>query len=262
MTADRDLGRAAMENFIASSQVLVRHVEGASERRFGAVHAFVTGLPVSTFNGAIVEGPPDEADVYAALDWVTSVSVPYVLSVPEELLPAVESVASDRNLDRAEWLVPHMVLSPPPQPPPAPPGVACRPVIDAATRLAFRAAMAADGAPAVVVETLVSDAFLGDPDVLGFIGELDGLPVGTSLAIRSGLESGIYAVGTASSARRRGVGTAMTWAAAEAGRAWGCSTVVLQSSRMGFGVYEAMGFRTVNRFASFSPAQRAEATTA
>ena len=35
-------------------------------------------------------------------------------------------------------------------------------------------------------------------------------------------------------------------------RAWGCETVVLQSSAMGYAVYEAMGFRTVVRYAIYA----------
>ena len=31
--------------------------------------------------------------------------------------------------------------------------------------------------------------------------------------------------------------------------------VVLQSSEMGFGIYEAMGFRTVGRFAELAPSR-------
>ena len=58
--------------------------------------------------------------------------------------------------------------------------------------------------------------------------------------------------GTLRDARRRGVGTAATWAAVSAGRAWGCETIVLQSSAMGYAVYEAMGFRTVVRYAIYA----------
>ena len=91
-----------------------------------------------------------------------------------------------------------------------------------------------------------------DPDVRLFTGRLDGRPVATSIAIRSGDVSGVYGVGTHESARRRGVGTAVTWAAVEAGRAWGCDTIVLQASDMGLPVYERMGFRTVVSYETFA----------
>ncbi len=53
------------------------------------------------------------------------------------------------------------------------------------------------------------------------------------------------------SARRHGVGSALTWAAVDAGRAWGCDTIVLQASEMGFPIYAAMGFRTVVEYTVF-----------
>ena len=46
-------------------------------------------------------------------------------------------------------------------------------------------------------------------------------PAGTSIAIRSRDASGVHAVGTLASARRRGLGTALTWAAIDAGSDWG-----------------------------------------
>ena len=58
-------------------------------------------------------------------------------------------------------------------------------------------------------------SFAADPDVQLFMGRLDGQAVGSAVAIRSEDVSGIYAVGTRPPARRRGVGTALTWAAVE-----------------------------------------------
>jgi GNAT superfamily N-acetyltransferase len=78
-----------------------------------------------------------------------------------------------------------------------------------------------------------------------------GRSVGTSVAIQGGGASGVVAVGTLAEARRRGVGTALSWAAAEAGRQRGFDTVVLQASPMGLPVYEAMGFTTVVAYADF-----------
>jgi GNAT superfamily N-acetyltransferase len=80
---------------------------------------------------------------------------------------------------------------------------------------------------------------------------LEGRPVGATLAIRTGDVGGVYAVETLPEARRRGVGTAVTWACVAAARAWGCRTVVLQASDMGLPVYLAMGFRTVVGYAEY-----------
>ena len=108
------------------------------------------------------------------------------------------------------------------------------------------------GLRAELAHRLISASFATDPDVQLFVGRLDKKPVATSIAIRSGDASGVYNVGTLPEARRRGVGSAVTWAAVGAGRAWGCDTVVLQSSVMGLSMYAEMGFRTVAPYVTFA----------
>jgi GNAT superfamily N-acetyltransferase len=107
------------------------------------------------------------------------------------------------------------------------------------------------GLPRGLADRVFSPAFVADPDVQLYTGWLEGRPAGTSLAIKSADFSGVYNVGVVPGARRRGVGTALTWAAVGAGRAWGCEPIVLQSSEMACPMYEAMGFRTVMSYAVF-----------
>jgi GNAT superfamily N-acetyltransferase len=159
--------------------------------------------------------------------------------------------AMQNFLGSGRKLVPHMALAPV-DPPPPPPGVTVRPVTAPASKEMFRQVMTETGVPKLASARLFPDSFLDDDDVRGFVAELDGQPAGTDIAIRTGDVAGVYAVGTVESARRRGVGTAATWAVVGAARAWASSVVVLQSSAMGFGVYEAIGFRTVARFAGFT----------
>jgi hypothetical protein len=255
MEPDRALIEAGTRSFHGSYRTLVRHVVGAESRDIGRVFAFTTGLPIEIFNCALVDEPPDRDDVEAALDWLGGTGLPYLFCPLEPLLPDLAPIAERRGLRRRAWLVPHMTLSPLPEAIPAPaPGVTVRPATDHASAAAFRAALAAAGTPVPLADRLVPNSLLlDDDDVRGFVAELDGQPVGTSIAIRTGDVTGVYAVGTAVSARRRGVGAAATWAVVEAARSWSSWVVVLQSSEMGFRLYEAMGFRTVGRFAEFSP---------
>jgi len=102
-----------------------------------------------------------------------------------------------------------------------------------------------------LADHLFPPSFATDPDVRLFTALLNGRPVGTSIAIRTAEVSPVYGVGTVPTARRRGAGTAAAWAAVDAGRAWGCGVIVLQSSHMGFSSYTKMGFRTVVRYATF-----------
>jgi len=76
---------------------------------------------------------------------------------------------------------------------------------------------------------------------------------GNSLLYRTLDVGGIYAVGTVERARRRGVGTAVTWAAVQQARDWGCWAVTLQATQMGLPVYRAMGFQTVVEYITYLP---------
>jgi len=76
-----------------------------------------------------------------------------------------------------------------------------------------------------------------------FIGMENGQPVATSRLICAGGVAGIYHVATLPEARGRGYGTAMTLAAAHAGRELGYHVGVLFASSAGYGVYRRLGFQ-------------------
>jgi ribosomal protein S18 acetylase RimI-like enzyme len=59
-------------------------------------------------------------------------------------------------------------------------------------------------------------------------------------------------VATKKEFRRRGLGSALTWAAADHARRQNISTVVLQSSNDGKGVYAPLGFREWCYFAEYT----------
>jgi GNAT superfamily N-acetyltransferase len=253
MAADRDLIEAADRNFIGSYRKLVEHCPSGTTRQFGGVFAFETGLPIGMFNGCIVAAPAAADDLMAALDWIVGRDVPYRLWIHEEAAKQLAQTAQRQGMEQGAWLIPQMVLEPPPEPPPGAPGVSVRPVSDKPSLDEYRRVSVEDGTSEDVARRLFSDSFAEDPDVELVIAYLDNRAVGTSLAIRTGDVAGVYAVGTLGDARRRGVGTAATWAAVSAGREWGCDTIVLQASEMGFPVYQAMGFRTVVRYAFLGP---------
>jgi GNAT superfamily N-acetyltransferase len=253
MEPDQDLIEAADGNFIGSYRKLVEHSPRAEMREFGGVFAFVTGLPIGIFNGCIVTGPALVDDLAHALAWIAGHNVPYRLWIHEELTGQLANVALEQAMERDSWLEPQMVLRAMPSAPAPLPGVRVRTVADARLLEVYRAVFVAGGMSVDDAHRLFSDSFAAENDVQLIVAYLDDEPVGTSLALRTGDVGGVYAVGTLPGARRRGVGTAATWAAVAACRAWGCGTIVLQSSEMGFPVYRAMGFRTVVRYAVFRP---------
>ena len=81
------------------------------------------------------------------------------------------------------------------------------------------------------------------PTRIWFLGFLNGRPVSTSLLeIHNGV-AGIYCVATLEEARGKGIGTALTREPMSLAKERGFSYAILQSSKLGFPVYEKLGFR-------------------
>jgi GNAT superfamily N-acetyltransferase len=247
-----DVTAAADRNFIGSYRKLVDHSPSGTMRAFGAVTAFTTGLPFGLFNGCIVVEQADPADLDAALDWIAGLDVPYRVWIREEFGSGLRHVSLRRGMEEEERLFPAMILEPVPDPPGLPLDVSVRRVDGPVDLEEHRAVHIQSGMTADMVRRMFPDSLAEDPEVRLFTAYLDKRPVGTSLAIRTGDVSGVYAVGTLPEARGRGVGTAATWAAVAAGKAWGCTAIALQSTEIGLSVYRRMGFRTVVRYLTFA----------
>ena len=245
---EHELLRAANANFVASFEKLAEHSATGAVRQLGGVFAFASGHPVPLFNGCVVWDDSTPADLQEAVGWVRERRVPYRVWIAESLAGELGRVPLELGLERESVPYPNMVLNPLPATLQPSPGVSVASVngvefVDTAVELGLRRELA---------EAVFSPGLVADPDVRLFVGRLEGERAGYSMAIRSGDVSGVYNVGVAPAARRRGVGTALTWASVDAGRAWGCEIVALQSTEMALTMYEAMGFRTVVDYAVFS----------
>lgn len=91
-----------------------------------------------------------------------------------------------------------------------------------------------------------------------FIGYLDGEAVsGSELFVSQGEQgekvAGLYSVATRTEFRRRGIGSVLAWSAAREAQREGISTMTLQSSDAGKGVYARLGFKVCCRFAEYAP---------
>ena len=242
---DRDEAAAVDRNFIATFQALSRWIDGAVVRTIGEVEVVASLLPVTFFNAVFVTRPmPAGApDLAAAVALMRDLGVPFVVNVRTDLDARTRADAAGFGL-ALNGSMPGMAMSPRPAPDPP-----TRLAIHRATgeaRLADHRAVAAAGfgLPLDVVERLMPAAMLGDPAVRVYVGIEDGVPVASSMTVRTDEILGVYNVATVAPARGRGYGTAMTWAAIADGDP-GVAIVILQASAMGRPIYERMGFRTV-----------------
>jgi len=252
MKADHDLVRIADESFIASFRKLAQHVAEGQTHEEGSIFSFSTGLPLSGFNGCVVTREASSTELASSAAWVAAHDVPFRVWIAEALAPGLAEVPVSYGLEPAASLYPGMVLHPIPDAPTMRAGINVVPIFESSLD-EFLGVLEESGLRAELAHRLISSSFATDPDVQLFVGRLDERPVATSIAIRSGDALGVYNVGTLPDARRRGVGSAVTWAAVGAGRAWGCDTVVLQSSMMGLSMYADMGFQTVAPYVAFEP---------
>lgn len=79
-----------------------------------------------------------------------------------------------------------------------------------------------------------------------FIGFVDGQPAAISTLYEGAGVAGIYNVATLPAFRRQGLGAALTWHGLNDARQRGLKIGILQSSDMGFGVYQKLGFEKVS----------------
>lgn len=244
------------ENFVACYRALAEAAPAGTVREQDGIFAFVTGLPLPMFNGCIVTGDGDASETEAALAWLAEHEVPFTFWTPGDVAADADALADSHGLLREPEPLPGMVLSPVPASPALPPGLAIERVGDDALAddgLAdFAHVVVGLGLGEETAALLTSASFVERGDVDLFVGYLDGVPVSTAVAISSRGAGGVVNVLTLEEARGRGIGTALTWAAVQAGVSRGHEIVVLQATPMGLPIYRAMGFETVVEYAEYA----------
>jgi ribosomal protein S18 acetylase RimI-like enzyme len=206
----------------------------------------LTGLDAAPFNPSVIERPPrDPPSALAAAErHFLEVGLPYGIDIDIELHPDVRVAAQAAGL-RVVVSRPGMIATPADLRSPATPDGL---VIERANeRLDDVAAVATAGfgGELAVNRGFVADPVFRDPRARIFLAWLDGRPVSTvETSLQDGV-LGIFGVATVPDARRLGIGAAVT-AHAVRDRAAETDLAFLQSSEMGHGVYERLGFRDVS----------------
>jgi ribosomal protein S18 acetylase RimI-like enzyme len=254
---DEQQVRLVHHNLVRSFGVLPHHQSSGFVSVSRGVMVAATGSRMAFFNQVLPVDDDVDADAFveaagvaegAGLSWMVHVRD----GVDDHLLPTVQA----SGLEEVEGY-PAMVLTALPTGVVDVPGLEVRRIRDAPEFEKFVDTAGANaGANAELVETFLGRGIVEEPDVELLLGVLDGTPVATSISIRSCDVVGVYNVGTAEPARRRGIGWAMTAAAIVAGAERGATTATLQSSPMAQSMYAAHGFRTLFHYRLFRRAPR------
>jgi ribosomal protein S18 acetylase RimI-like enzyme len=244
-----DLADRIVAASLEGERVRADVVEGGEVVEVDGLLVAFSNLPAPELNGTRVIREPDDAP--AALDAARAVfrsrGHPFFgIEIEVGRHPAMESAIRAAGLRRVErWpaMAVSIALLPDEQ---VAAGVEIRHVREEQELDAVRAVeVAAFGTPAEIAERFVGRRMLEDPRVRMFTAWIDGEPVGEASAYLLHDTVGIFGVGVVESARRRGIGTALTLRAARAfddrtDLAW------LQPSDMARRMYEGQGFRRVS----------------
>jgi len=232
---------------------LARTLRTGWSRERDGVHALVTGAPIAALNGVwVVRDRADAATVTAALDAVARDGVPFCLQARPAWRDGAAAIAVARGMV-AEPEIPLMALAGPARAPAAP-GLSIRRLETGEARLHCEVAGPAFGAPAELFAQVVTAEVLGLGEVRAYLGEAGGEPVATAISVAIDDAAGIFNVATLDHCRRHGYGAAITARAVDDARRGGASWAWLQSSEAGYGVYQRLGFVTIERWPCWASA--------
>ncbi len=221
----------------------------------GSLALLSTGSPIGFFNPAMPTGAVDpETTVARVAEHYSGLGLPYVVLFRDDVAPGLaEACASSGMVEH--WQMPLMVLDPIPADHGSATVVGLEIVVVGPDEIDTYGDVVSEGfgMPAELFTQLGRSMF----DVEGFIGLLgllDGRPVATSAAFVDGDTIGVYNVAVPEAERRKGLGEALTAAAARAGADAGATRSILQASQLGAPVYRRMGYETPDRYRQFEPA--------
>jgi ribosomal protein S18 acetylase RimI-like enzyme len=216
--------------------------------RDGGVFAGITGVQLPTLNGVWAERVhPDPPTVAALLDRIAATGLPHCLQLRPGSGPALAELAATRGMSKEEQDQPLMVLEDPATLGRAQhiAGLKIRQLRSDEAGVHARVAAAGFEAPRELFRQLITPGLLRLPGARCYLGEVGGRPVTTGIGVTFGDFVGIFNIATPPAQRRRGFGAAVTARAVTDGFAAGAAWSWLQSSPSGHGVYERLGFQTV-----------------
>lgn len=233
------------------------NVDGAVIRRGDGLAVVSTRLSFLLFNQIIVEGAAaTPAALTAGVALMRERGSPFVVNLrvgADDRFVAFLGEIGLEPLSERPW-IPGMALHPVLSGPSSemPKNHVIRQVADrSGLEDHIQTAAAGFELPEEILRAVLVADVIGRQGITIYVGYTDGRPVSTGAGIRSGSTIGVYNIATLASARGRGYGAAMTRRVAADGAAAGCDVAILQSSEMGFPIYERLGYRTVVEYMGY-----------
>jgi GNAT superfamily N-acetyltransferase len=208
---------------------------------------FAGGVPGADANFAFVYGPIAPDTFFAQADAFFGGAGAYSVAIEVESAPAVVAVLEAGGWEMEEEEPALVLLELPPTIPSPPAGLTIRRVTDEPGLEDFRTVT---GTGTAIIPSLAAAT---DPGVACFVGYVDGVPAATARLVCLGSIVEITGIVTVPAHRRRGYGTALTWAAIAEGAARGCTTATLTATPLGYPVYLHMGFQRVCTYRTYLP---------
>jgi GNAT superfamily N-acetyltransferase len=237
----------AMDNYLAFWALLAQCYDGVVEEDDG-LRIIATGLPVPFFNPAALLAWPDDpvAVIERVREFAARHGCPSMLATWGEIASRFAPVARQQGLID-DGAAPEMLMFPADQRPLASlEGLSIEAVTTSEQRSAFADVCAASyDMPRDLTRGFENPALSAAPGMTCYLGTMDGYPVATAALLITGDVAGVHVVATIPAYRRRGIGAQMTQRCLKDGWASGCTVSALQSSSMGYPVYERIGYRHV-----------------
>jgi hypothetical protein len=224
-----------------------RSVRGGEVVELDGIEMGFTNLPDEGLNAGVVTGMP--ADPAAAIASAAAAAEErgrsLALEVERGRFPELEAALADAGLTTL-FSKPALAADPASMWRPQPPeGLRVSVVTDRAGIAAMvHVETEAFGTDPDVARGLLAPFEFVDPGRRAFVGILDRAPVAQAISYHQDGAIGVYGVGVRTSARRRGIGGAMTVLAASS--LPGADLVWLHPTDMARSMYERLGFREVS----------------
>jgi ribosomal protein S18 acetylase RimI-like enzyme len=218
------------------------------------IAACVTGIPSAGLNGIwCSRRDPDPNELTRLLGVLRDRGVPHLLEVRPGTDDAALAVAAESDLIPADDM-PLMRLDDPARlhgAVAAAPQLAIRELAPDEAELHARVGAAGFGENPDHFIRLLPPVVMAVDGFRAYAGEVDGEIVTTAVGVTLDDYVAVFNVATPAGHRRRGYGAAITARVVEDGFANGARWSWLQSSPSGYRVYEALGFRTLERWLSW-----------